>query len=129
MTEHETAQKLSLAYIRGLVVSQNGKCSITGLPLDPTEANADHIIPLSRKELNPPKGRQNIWLVHKTVNAMKGALTYDEFVEFARLVVKHEVQTRINLENITKNNIKSIPKKEFDKWVEENCDEKGVVLS
>lgn len=79
-----------LDYIRGLIVAQGGKCAITGLPLDPRDVNADHIIPLSRKELSPGRGQDNIWLVHKKVNAMKGGMTYEELVDLAKLIVEHQ---------------------------------------
>ena len=98
------------------------------MALDPTDTNADHVVPLSRKELNPAEGTENIWIVNKTVNAMKGALTYDEFVEIAKLVVSHEAETRHLLDAIRTANISVVSKKEFDVWVKENCDNEGKVI-
>lgn len=123
----ERTQTLPLDYIRGLVVHQNGKCAITGVALDPTETNADHIVPLSRKELNPQEGIENIWIVNKIVNAMKGALSYDEFLKLAKLVVSHETETRKLLEDIKTAKITGVSKKNFDAWVNRNCDSEGKI--
>ena len=114
--------------IRGLLFLQRGRCAITGVPLDPAEANGDHIIPLSRRELDPSFGADNIWIVDKRVNAMKGAMTYDELVEMARLVLDHETQSRELKKAIENGTIRSVEKPEFDDWVSENCDVDGKVL-
>ena len=117
-----------LKIIRGLLVEQRGRCAITGVPLDPAEVNGDHIIPLSRRELNPSDGAGNIWILNKRINAMKGAMTYDELVEMARLVLDHETQSRELKKAIENGTIRSVEKPEFDEWVSENCDVDGKVL-
>lgn len=116
-----------LEYIRGLIVAQGGRCAITGLPLDPKEVNADHIIPLSRKELSPSRGPNNVWLVHKKINAMKGGLTYDELVELATLIVEHQKMSQDLLSLIQQNAIPKVPKDAFDNWIMEHCDESGKI--
>ena len=117
-----------LRIIRGLLVKQCGRCAITGVPLDPAEVNGDHIIPLSRRELDPSFGADNIWIVDKRSNAMKGAMTYDELVEMARLILNHEAQSRELKKAIENGTIRSVEKSEFDNWVSENCDVDGKVL-
>ncbi len=118
---------MPLEHIRGLVVAQQGRCAISGLPLDPRDVNADHINPLSRKELSPSRGIANVWLVHKKINAMKGSLTYDELVAFAKLLVEHEATSRRYLAEIQAGGIEKIPKAAFDKWLTDNCDENGRI--
>ena len=117
-----------LKFIRGLLVKQRGRCAITGVPLDPAEVNGDHIIPLSRRELNPSDGGDNLWVVDKRINAMKGAMTYDELVEMARLVLDHETQSRELMKTIKSGTLRPIEKAEFDEWVASNCDVDGKVL-
>ncbi len=117
-----------LKIIRGLLIEQRGRCAITGVPLDPAEVNGDHIIPLSRRELDPSFGADNIWIVDKRSNAMKGAMTYDELVEMARLILNHEAQSRELKKAIENGTIRSVEKSEFDNWVSENCDVDGKVL-
>ena len=118
---------IPLDYIRGLLVAQGGKCAITGLPLDPQDVNADHILPLSRKELSPTKTQENIWLVHKKVNAMKGTMTYTEFVQMCQMVLDHHDATEALLSQIKARQVKPISKESFDKWVSEMCDESGMI--
>ena len=120
---------IPLNYIRGLLVAQGGCCAITGMPLDPQEVNADHILPLSRKELSPTKTEENIWLVHKRVNAMKGTMSYDEFVEMCRMVLAHHNETRALLGQIRSKQITPVSKETFDQWVETMCDEDGRIRS
>lgn len=117
-----------MEHIRGLIVAQGGRCAITGRPLDPREVNADHIIPLSRKELSPSKGPANVWLVHKQINAMKGSLTYEELVELAILIVEHQKRAQNLLSLIQKNKVPRVPKDTFDTWVEQHCDESGKII-
>ena len=118
---------IPLGYIRGLVVAQGIRCAITGLPLDPQEVNADHIIPLPRADLKPGKGEDNIWLVHKKINAMKGTMTYTEFVEACRDVLDHHEKTKSLLQKIQKGEIQPISKFAFDEWIEERCEPDGTL--
>ncbi len=118
---------IPLDYIRGLVVAQEASCAITGLPLDPQEVNADHIIPLSRTEFDPSTGEDNIWLVHKKINSMKGTMTYAEFLEACRAVLDHHEKTQILLHKIQERNIQPVSKAAFDAWVEEHCEQDGTI--
>ena len=117
-----------LNHIRGLLVEQRGRCAITGIPLDPADVNGDHILPLSRRELDPSDGADNLWLVDKRVNAIKGTLTYDELVEMARVILEHEAQSRELFKSIKNGTVRPVEKSEFDNWVSENCDSDGKLL-
>lgn len=129
MEKHVDSAVIPLDLIRGLIVLQKGRCAITGIPLNPLEVNGDHIIPLSRTNLNPSHGSNNLWLVHKSVNSMKGTMTYDELVHMAKTIIAHENITRQLLEQINKGDINPQSKKIFDEWVSENCSEDGTVKS
>lgn len=118
MEQEEKIGTLPLNHIRGLVVRQDGRCAITGLPLEPADVNADHIVPLSRTKLSPSRGKNNVWIVHRSVNAMKGTMTYDELVQMARLILDNHQQSLNLLAEIQKDGVKPLNKVEFDKWVE-----------
>jgi len=120
---------IPLDYIRGLLIAQGGMCAITGLPLDPHEVNADHIVPLSREELGPTAAADNIWLVYKKVNAMKGTMTYHEFVEMCRAVLSHHEETGRLLGQIQARAIRPVQKQEFDRWIEDHCGKDGRIRS
>ncbi len=125
----EKSHVIPLDYIRGLIVAQGGRCAITGLPLDPQTVSPDHIIPLSRDELTPSHSTDNIWLVHKRVNTMKGTLNYDELVDTARMILEHEDTSRLLWEEIGRGGIRPVNKQAFDKWVEKNTAEDGTMLT
>lgn len=120
---------IPLDHIRGLLVAQGGRCAITGMPLDPQDVNADHILPLSREELCPTKTEENIWLVHKKVNAMKGTMTYDEFLGMCRMVIDHHTVTEALLGRIKAKEIRPVSKGDFDTWLSSMCDETGKICS
>jgi len=127
MESDSTIKTIPLDFIRGLLVRQGGCCAITGIPLKPQEVNADHIVPLSRIELSPTAQKDNIWLVHKKVNAMKGTMTYNEFLEMCHAVIDHYSDTESLLMDIQHRNIDPVSKEEFDRWVHEHCDETGTI--
>jgi 5-methylcytosine-specific restriction endonuclease McrA len=69
-----------------MIESQSYRCAISGVDLTPETATLDHRTPLSR-------GGQhdigNSWIVHKNVNAAKGTMLMEEFVQMCRDVVAH----------------------------------------
>ena len=77
-----------------MVKRQHYRCAITGRDLTPETATLDHIVPLSRGGLHK---LDNVWVVHRDVNMMKGTLVYDEFVALCRDVVANgqEMKARI----------------------------------
>ena len=117
-----------LNLIRGLLIEQQGRCAVTGIALDPAQVNGDHIIPLSRRELKPPDGAKNLWIVTKRINAMKGTMTYNELVEASRLVMDHEEKSRNLIKMISSGLVRPVEKRDFDEWVEQHCDDDGVVV-
>lgn len=125
MEKEKQRKTIPLDHIRGLLVAQGGTCAITGMPLDPLEVNADHIVPLSREELSPSLQEDNIWLVHKKINAMKGTMTYAEFVQACQAVLDHQSATRALLKRIQEREVLPLSKSDFDSWIQRNCEENG----
>jgi len=129
MEDKKQKKTIPLDYIRGLLVEQGCRCAITGIPLDPVEVNADHIIPVSREDLSPSLQEDNIWLVHKKINAMKGTMTYTEFVEACQAVLDHHSTTRALLDRIQERAIQAMSKADFDSWVQTHCNKDGKLKS
>ena len=102
---------------------------MTGFPLHPKEVNADHVIPLSRQDLDPSDAEDNIWIVDKRVNSMKGSMTYDELIDVCKDVINHHEKSLELLGRIQRREIQPCQKSDFDKWVEKNCDKDGLVKS
>ena len=71
----------------------------------------------------------NIWLVHKKINAMKGTMTYAEFIVACQSVLDHRAATCALLERIREGGIAPRSKNEFDLWVEKNCEKDGRLKS
>lgn len=69
-----------------LVEQQEFRCALSGQELTPETASLDHILPLSRGGAH---ALENLWVVDHQVNAAKGTLTADEFLELCRKVVAH----------------------------------------
>jgi 5-methylcytosine-specific restriction endonuclease McrA len=107
---------IPIAYIRGLLKAQNGRCALSGKQLTPHDATVDHIVALSRTELAPSFGKENIWLAHKKFNAMKGTMTYEEFIEACQMVLAYQVAGKKLLAKIRRGII-PISKNDFDNWV------------
>ena len=116
---------IPMDHIRGLLVAQGGRCAITGTPLDPTVSSADHITPLSRVELAPTMDKDNVWVVHKSVNTVKGNMTYDELIEMARKILDHHQRSMSLLQDIRARRIAPLSKEKFDQWVLEHCNGDG----
>lgn len=77
------ATRASRTELRMLVDRQDRRCSLTGVPLTPDVAELDHIAPVSEGGDN---SIDNLQVVHKVVNRMKGAMGNEEFVAWCQLV-------------------------------------------
>lgn len=74
-------EKIKGRDLRRLLEQQGYKCALTGRPLTPETASADHIIPVGR---GGSHSVDNIWIVHTDVNIAKGTLPADVFIEMCR---------------------------------------------
>jgi CRISPR/Cas system Type II protein with McrA/HNH and RuvC-like nuclease domain len=69
-----------------LVERQGMRCAYSGRALSPETASIDHIIPVSR---GGSLAIDNLAVVDGQVNAAKGTLSLDEFVQMCRDVTAH----------------------------------------
>ena len=99
--------------IRGMLKQQKFCCAITGNLLTPDNTTGNHIIPLSRTELNPKTGAENAWLVDKNVNKLKSNLTYDELLTLAEEIAANKDNARQLIETRRAKNTPQITKDEF----------------
>ena len=76
-------QKVTERNLRYLIEDQQQRCAITNTPLTPEVAGLDHIIPLSAGGSNT---MDNVQVLHREVNRMKGSLSMDEFLDWCRLI-------------------------------------------
>jgi hypothetical protein len=68
-------------YLYDMYLRQDGKCAITGMPIDlTTDASVDRI--------DSMKGytKDNIWWVKKEINLMKNNLSLEEFILLCKMV-------------------------------------------
>lgn len=72
--------------VLSLLHRQNFRCAYSGQPLTPENAAADHRDSISR---GGSHGIENVAITTRQVNAAKGTMTVDEFVEMCRQVVAH----------------------------------------
>lgn len=79
------AERIRPQQILSLLHEQGFRCAYTGDPLTPENVGADHKTPVTR---GGGHGLDNIALVLASVNAAKGAMTLDEFVDMCRKVAK-----------------------------------------
>ena len=110
--------KISLGFLRGLLIEQDFRCAISGVQLNPQIAEGDHITPLSRDGAG--HGEKNVWIVDKKVNQMKGTMEYDELIEMCELILQNREETKKLLARVVSSQIDSISKADFEKWVENN---------
>ena len=57
---------------------------MTGIPLEPEDANLDHIVPIAA---GGDHVMSNVQVVHWVVNQMKSTLPADTFVDWCRKIV------------------------------------------
>lgn len=69
-----------------LLEKQEYICSLSGVELTPENVSCDHIVAL---EKGGKHDIANLQLVHRTVNRMKTTMLQDEFLDWCRLISKH----------------------------------------
>ena len=77
---------ISQRKIRELLEWQRYRCALTGGKLSPETASIDHIKPIA---IGGGHVMENLQIVHRKVNHMKGRLTEDEFRLWCGRVVRH----------------------------------------
>lgn len=69
-----------------LLERQQYRCALTGIELTPETSSLDHMLPVSR---GGSHGIDNVQIILQRVNAAKGTMTNEEFIETCRLVAEH----------------------------------------
>ena len=73
----------SRTQILSLLERQQYKCALSGAALTPDDAELDHIIPIANGGDN---AIENIQIVTKQINRMKGSMDNEQFVEMCKRV-------------------------------------------
>jgi len=68
-----------------LLEKQEYKCALSGRELTPDNSELDHIIPVTTGGSN---AIENIQIVTKEINRMKGSMTNDQFIEACQRVAE-----------------------------------------
>lgn len=118
--------KFSRGRIRSLLKLQKGRCAVTGEKLDPNNATADHIFPLSKMS-QIEKNDKNIWIVLKKINSLKSNLSMKELYELCEKILAYKSKSEEIIKKINSNKIDNMTVEEFDKYIDKNYDEKGVI--
>jgi len=71
------------AEVIALGETQEDRCALSGKVLTPEIAELDHIIPVAKGGGN---NIENLQVVHRKVNRMKGTLGNEEFIELCKLI-------------------------------------------
>ncbi len=79
-------------YAYQVFLSQNEKCSLTGLPITLREGRSYGETSASLDRIDSSKGyiEGNIQWVHKDINRIKQAFSQEKFIEYCQLVVNHQ---------------------------------------
>lgn len=88
-------EDVDCAFIEDLFNKQNRKCAISGVPisfLDKWVDKKGFTCSLDRKDSSKPYSRENVHLVHKTVNTMKWTLSVEEFLWWAKAIHENNLE-------------------------------------
>lgn len=113
--------------MRSLIKKQKGRCAISGEKLDPKDVSIDHIIPLKKVKNKKQKDYGKFWLVKTEVNRMKGSLELNEFYKLLENILRNKKSTMILKKIIEKEKLVDMSKDEFEKYLEDNFDENGII--
>ena len=113
--------------MRSLIKKQKGRCAISGEKLDPKDVSIDHIIPLKKVKNKKQKDFGKFWLVKTEVNRMKGSLELNEFYKLLENILRNKKNTMILKKIIEKEKLVDMSKDEFEKYLEDNFDENGII--
>jgi 5-methylcytosine-specific restriction endonuclease McrA len=82
----DRSDRTGVKELLGILSAQDYRCALSGHPLTPANASADHIVPLCRGGTHAPDNAQ---IVTREINRAKGTMTNEEFINLCRLVVEH----------------------------------------
>ena len=76
---------MELVYQAGLTEDATIECAISGARILPTDAELAHMVPVA---IGGAHHIDNVKWVSKDINRMMGQMSYNEFVELCRAVVR-----------------------------------------
>lgn len=79
---------ITVEWLRSLWEAQEGRCALTGRPLDITTTEVDHIVPRSR---NGSDELENLRLLSPEANAAKGGMTDAELIALCRDILDAQI--------------------------------------
>lgn len=77
---------LTPEFIDVMYTEQQGKCALSGLPISWSSVGWDHSASIDRIDNDLGYFEENVQLVHKKVNMLRGSLTIEEFVKLCTAV-------------------------------------------
>jgi hypothetical protein len=83
---------ITLEFLWELIQKQEFKCALSGLPISLAQSRRTGEImtaSIDRKKSTDGYVPENTQWVHKSINMMKGSLSDEEFIDFCRLIAKH----------------------------------------
>jgi len=80
------ATQVTIEGMRAILVRQDYRCALSGVVLSPDCASLDHIQPLSRGGKHI---LSNIQIIHPVVNALKGQMMQEDFIEWVNLIASN----------------------------------------
>ena len=78
--------ELTIEFVDALYELQEGRCALSGLPIHWSAVNWDHSASIDRIDNDRGYLPDNVQLVHKEINMMRGSLSPERFVELCALV-------------------------------------------
>ena len=73
--------ELTIEFIDALHEVQSGQCVFSGLPIGWSERGWDHSASIDRIDNSKGYLPDNVHLVHKEINMMRGSLSIDRFID------------------------------------------------
>lgn len=78
--------EIDIEFIDAMYEEQDGLCSLSGLPIGWSKVGWHHSASIDRIDSNKGYTTDNVQLVHKKLNMMKGTLSNEEFIELCTAV-------------------------------------------
>ena len=121
---------MSIKHLRGLLKKQKGRCAISNIKLTPDTLTADHIIPFADKSKANIQisSNENVWLVHKEVNRMKGSTSYDDLIKFCKSIISNEKKSRKLWKEIKEGKVEMMPLSDFQVYIDKYYDQETETI-
>jgi 5-methylcytosine-specific restriction endonuclease McrA len=89
--------KVTAKGLLALVESQGFRCMLSGVDLDPSTSNVDHVVPVSKGGKHV---MENLVVLHRDVNRAKNTMIADQFVSMCCAIAVNVQQSGFNIEDV-----------------------------